>query len=85
MSDVIKSQELANEKKGWKGLLVAVILSVFFLGFFYLAVSNEPDYMPSQKNKQHDAEQSTATHQHDGKAMTNEAMQHAESSSEHAH
>lgn len=23
----------------------------FFLGFFYLAVSNEPDYMPSQQQK----------------------------------
>ena len=34
---------------GWKALIIAFILSAFFLGFFYLAVTNEPDYMPSQK------------------------------------
>ncbi len=34
---------------GWKALIIAFILSAFFLGFFYLAVNNEPDYMPSQK------------------------------------
>ncbi len=33
---------------GWKALIVAVILGCFFMGFFYLAVTNEPDYMPSQ-------------------------------------
>lgn len=36
---------------GWKALIIAFILSAFFLGFFYLAVSNEPDYMPSQQQK----------------------------------
>ncbi|WP_445116653.1 hypothetical protein [Acinetobacter sp. WZC-1] len=36
---------------GWKALIIAFILSAFFLGFFYLAVSNEPDYMPSQKQQ----------------------------------
>ena len=51
MSDAIKSQEIANEKKGWKGLFIAAVLSVFFLGIFYMAMSNEPDYMPSQQKK----------------------------------
>ncbi|ANF82424.1 hypothetical protein A3K93_09590 [Acinetobacter sp. NCu2D-2] len=37
---------------------IAVILSCLFLGFFYLAVTNEPDYMPSQQNKN-----AHATHQ----------------------
>ena len=37
---------------GWKALIIAFILSGFFLGFFYLAVTNEPDYMPSQQAKQ---------------------------------
>lgn len=36
---------------GWKALIVAVILGCFFMGFFYLAVTNEPDYMPSQQQK----------------------------------
>lgn len=48
------SNEISPEKSpwGWKALIIAFILSGFFLGFFYLAVSNEPDYMPSQQHKQ---------------------------------
>lgn len=54
-----QSNKLSPEKSGWgwKSLIVAIILSCFFLGFFYLAITNEPDYMPSQKQKmgqQHD-------------------------------
>ncbi|HJF27720.1 hypothetical protein OC498_08595 [Acinetobacter bohemicus] len=37
---------------GWKALIIFCILSGFFMLFFWLAVSNEPDYMPSQQNKQ---------------------------------
>lgn len=58
---------------GWKALIIAFILSVFFLGFFYLAVSNEPDYMPSQKQQN--------TQQHAFKnapAMSEEALARAE-------
>ncbi|MGE8540377.1 hypothetical protein [Acinetobacter sp. ANC 3813] len=36
---------------GWKGLIIFCILSALFMGFFWLAVSNEPDYMPSQQKK----------------------------------
>ena len=88
MSDALNSQEISNEKKGWKGLLIAAILSVFFLGFFYLAITNEPDYMPSQKNKQQTAEAPVTTHQHDGQTMTDEEMkhmQHNDASAEHGH
>lgn len=52
MSDAIKSQEIANEKKVGKGLFIAAVLSVFFpVGIFYMAMSNEPDYMPSKQNQ----------------------------------
>ncbi|AZB91440.1 hypothetical protein DKE41_017985 [Acinetobacter pittii] len=34
---------------GWKSLIVACILSLLFMIIFYLAINNEPDYMPSQK------------------------------------
>ncbi|MGN5726896.1 hypothetical protein ACNQO9_18505 [Acinetobacter calcoaceticus] len=37
---------------GWKSLIVACILSLLFMIIFYVAINNEPDYMPSQKNKQ---------------------------------
>lgn len=40
-----------NSPWGWKPLIIACVIGVVFLGFFWLAVSNEPDYMPSQKNK----------------------------------
>ena len=36
---------------GWKALIVAFILSIAFLGIFYVAMENDPDYMPSQQNK----------------------------------
>ncbi len=41
----------------WVSTMIAILLGLVFLGFFYLAVSNEPDYMPSQqKKKQAEAE-----------------------------
>lgn len=70
------SNESSPEKSpwGWKALAIAFILSAFFLGFFYLAVTNEPDYMPSQQNKQN-------TQQHAFKnapAMSEEALTKAQ-------
>ena len=53
MSNAVESQKIADEKKGWKALLVAFILSVLFLGIFYLAMENEPDYMPSKQAESH--------------------------------
>ena len=88
MSDALKSQEIANEKKGWKGLLIAAVLSVLFLGIFYVAMSNEPDYMPSKQNQSHTHNQASTQPQQNGKTMSDEEMKnmnHAESSSEHAH
>lgn len=64
---------------GWKALIVAVILGCFFMGFFYLAVTNEPDYMPSQQQKN--------TQQHAFKnapAMSPEAMQAAQANQQKA-
>lgn len=39
------------EKSAWgyKGLIVAFLIASTFIGFFYLAVTSEPDYMPSQQ------------------------------------
>src|SRR5574344_482111 len=74
------SNETSPEKSpwGWKALIIAFILSGFFLGFFYLAVTNEPDYMPSQQNKQN-------TQQHAFKnapAMSQEAIAKAQADRE---
>ncbi|MEG0488706.1 MAG: hypothetical protein RR575_12350 [Acinetobacter sp.] len=33
-------------------MIIAIILGFLFMVVFYLAITNEPDYMPSQKNKQ---------------------------------
>lgn len=52
------------EKSAWgyKGLIVAAIIASTFIGFFYLAVSSEPDYMPSQqKARQQQQAQQQAT------------------------
>lgn len=46
---------------GWRALIIAIILSCFFMGFFYLAIANEPDYMPSQEaNKSHHMDHSAS-------------------------
>jgi ABC-type nickel/cobalt efflux system permease component RcnA len=84
---ITMSNETSPEKSpwGWKALIIAFILSAFFLGFFYLAVTNEPDYMPSQQNKHN-------TQQHAFKnapAMSEEALAKAKADKEvrmaHAH
>ena len=48
-----ESNKLSPEKSfwGWKLLIISIILSCIFMGIFYLAMNNGPDYMPSQKNK----------------------------------
>ena len=63
---------------GWKALIIFSVLGALFLGLFYLAVSNEPDYMPSQQNKHN-------TQQHAFKnapAMSEEALAKAQADSE---
>lgn len=46
-------EKLSPEKSGWgwKLLIVAIILGVIFMLFFYLAVTNDPEYMPSHQQK----------------------------------
>lgn len=51
----MKNDSSSNDSKsttlGWKFVaIVAVIVTAFFT-FLYLAMSNEPDYMPSHKQK----------------------------------
>jgi hypothetical protein len=47
------SEKLCPETSpwGWKALIITIILSMVFMGIFYLAMNNEPDYMPMNKNK----------------------------------
>lgn len=49
--------DTSPEKSAWgyKGLLVAIIIAATFMGFLYLAVSKDPDYMPSQEMKRQQA------------------------------
>ena len=63
---------------GWKALIIFCILGALFMGFFWLAVSNEPDYMPSQQKKEN-------TQQHAFKnapAMSEEALAEAKNQKE---
>lgn len=36
---------------GIKGLIAALVIAGAFLGFLFMALGNEPDYMPSQQKK----------------------------------
>ena len=81
---------------GWKALIIAFILSGIFLGIFYLAITNEPDYMPSQQTQQNSQQHAFKN----APAMSEQAMakahatadehgmnadEHAKMSSEHGH
>ena len=73
------SNHPTSKKSPWglKAAIIAFILSVLFLGFFYLAMSNEPDYMPSQKK------QAQGSHQMGASEPTATEMNMTEQ--EHAH
>ena len=83
---------------GWKAAIIATILSCLFLGFFYIAMSNEPDYMPSQQRAKNHAnmmsndavaeKDKTATHSNDMMQMSDDdmqSMQNHSSNTEHSH
>ena len=63
MSQQSSPQKDSNETiLGWKFVIIVGVLSAIFLGFFYLAMSNEPDYMPGAQRK---AQQEKMQHMHD--------------------
>lgn len=59
--DILMSDKNSSESAilGWKFVLIVGVLSAIFLGLFYLAMSNEPDYMPGAQRKaqQHEMQQ----------------------------
>lgn len=74
------TERLTPEKSpwGWKALFIFCILGSIFMFIFWLAVTNEPDYMPSQQQKQN-------TQQHAFKnapAMSQEAIAKAQADRE---
>ncbi len=53
MSNQPSPQKDSNEETvlGWKFVIIVGVLSTIFLSFFYLAMSQEPDYMPGAQRK----------------------------------
>ncbi len=47
----VSTEKLNPEQSawGWKMLLAACIFSVIFMSFFYLAITSDPEYMPSHQ------------------------------------
>ena len=72
------SEKLCPETSpwGWKALIITCILSFLFFVIFYLAMNNEPDYMPMNQKK------AAAQSEMSESSMTTETM-HAEH--EHHH
>lgn len=93
----MSTQDTPSSKSGWKALAIAFVLSVLFLGLFYLAVTNEPDYMPSQQQKnatqQHAfktgptmAQDSAPAEEHNSPEMTEaQHQEHHAASTAHSH
>ncbi|RKG30537.1 hypothetical protein [Acinetobacter tianfuensis] len=63
---------------GWKALILFSVLSLLFMGFFWLAVTNEPDYMPSQQKK----DQTTQHAFKSAPAMSEESLAKAQADKE---
>ena len=52
MKNTPSSDDLESTALSWKFIVIVGILTSIFFTFLYLAMSSEPDYMPSQKQKQ---------------------------------
>ena len=73
----LMSEKLCPETSpwGWKALIITCILSFIFMVIFYLAINNEPDYMPmNQKKAAAAAEMSQSPA--NGEAQHSEHQQH---------
>ena len=68
---------------GWKALIISCIVGAIFLGFIYLAVNNEADYMPSQQKKHMQHHEETQKNAANPQNMT--AEEHGMTEEEHAH
>lgn len=79
----MSQQSTPSSKAGWKALALAFVLGFIFLGFFYMAVSNEPDYMPSHKYRAAQ-ENAQSGHAHGATTPAATAEEHSMSAEEHA-
>ncbi|QER38749.1 hypothetical protein F2A31_03140 [Acinetobacter suaedae] len=63
MSNKPSPQKDSNETVlGWKFVIIVGVLSTIFLSFFYLAMTQEPDYMPgAQRKAQQELSQETSS------------------------
>lgn len=75
MSNQPSSQKNSNEETvlGWKFVIIVGVLSTIFLSFFYLAMSQEPDYMPGAQRK---AQQEKELAQENAQASSEVETQH---------
>lgn len=67
---------------GWKALIIATILSIIFLVVFYLAMQNEPDYMPGKQREARAAQASSAPAEHTMDMSAESDAQHMNMSAE---
>ena len=67
------SNDTESTVLGWKFVIIVGVLSTIFLSFFYLAMSNEPDYMPGAQRA---AEQQKAIAQENAQASSEVETQH---------
>lgn len=73
MSNQPSPQKDSNEETvlGWKFVIIVGVLSTIFLSFFYLAMTQEPDYMPGAQRK---AQQQKELSQQDTSSATSEVV-----------
>ncbi|ENW95367.1 hypothetical protein MMO38_00785 [Acinetobacter sp. NIPH 1852] len=75
MSNQPSPQKDSNETVlGWKFVIIVGILSTIFLSFFYLAMTQEPDYMPGAQRKIQ--QEKELNHSHSAASEVAEQHQH---------
>ncbi|OTG78813.1 hypothetical protein B9T23_01720 [Acinetobacter terrae] len=51
MKNNSSSDDLQSTILGWKFVAIIAVIATIFFTFLYLAMSNDPDYMPNRKPK----------------------------------
>lgn len=60
MSKSSSGNDSESTTLGWKFVFIVAVITTIFFTFLYLAMSSEPDYMPSQQLKK-SQQQNTST------------------------
>ena len=89
----MKHEPTPVPQSNWKWIGIPVIIAAIFMGILYLAMANEPDYMPAQQKKaagvdvhaKHANASSTDAHNDVNEHDSHSTAEHAEAIAQEEH